>query len=74
MATMRVGETLPAGTIVLLTASEWSDYEVIGLFRAPADTVIPGRAMRPGQPGEQVPDLARLSTLLEAVPYREING
>lgn len=68
---LKVGDTIPAGALVLLTQGSYSDYGVTGLFRAPMDTVVPGRATRFCKPGELEPDNSLLSTLLEEVQYLE---
>lgn len=69
---LEVGDVIPAGTLVLLSAGEYSSYQVIGLFRATVDTVVPGTKKKYGKPDEQTADTAKLSTLLEEVPLVEV--
>lgn len=69
---LTVGNTIPAGSIVLLTAGKYSDYGIHGLYRADTDVVIPGRPAGYGRRDELEPDLAKLSTLLVELPYVEV--
>lgn len=70
--TLIAGETIPAGTIVLMTSGSYSDFGVNGLYRAIADTVVPGRPARYGKPGEMEVDSELLSTMLEEVPFVDV--
>ncbi len=72
---LKPGETIKAGTLVLLTSGSYSSYSITGLFRAPSDIVVP--AATPRYPGqrldlEEEADIERLSTLLEEVTYVEV--
>ncbi len=69
--TLTHGETIKAGTVVLITSGEYSDYGVNGLYRAVTDVVIPGKDEPYGRRGDKVADIHLLSTLLEELPYEE---
>lgn len=69
---LEVGATIPAGTLVLLTAGDYSSFHVIGLFRSITDVVVPGIPRYSSRPDDLIPDTAKLSTLMEEVPYVEV--
>lgn len=67
---LQAGDTIPAGTLVLLTTGTDDDYIVSGLYRATTDTIIPTRPSQfPSEPDRI--DQDALAQLLEAVPYLE---
>lgn len=73
MSMLLVGETIKAGTLVLLTRGSYASYGVVGLFRALVDVVVP--SLSPSKrdfTGTEEADISLLSTLLEEVPYGEV--
>jgi hypothetical protein len=74
MTKLKVGETIPAGTFVLLTSGDETTYGVFGLFRATRDVIVPGAPSKAysAYAGHMAPDLRELATLLEPVPYAEV--
>lgn len=74
MAILKVGKTVKAGTLLLFTSGEYSDYRVGRLFRAKVEFVIPGRANR-WLPSQLEPDTDKIAAdpaLVEEVAYDEI--
>lgn len=72
-----VGATIPAGAIVLLSSGSYSDYGEWGIFRASEDTVVPGLPNRNNwrkYQGGDVPDLAKLSAMLDEVDYVKVHN
>jgi hypothetical protein len=43
---VKVGDEIKAGTLLLMSSGEHSDYCVTGLFRAKRDFVVPGKPSR----------------------------
>ena len=71
LSNLEVGATIPVGTIVLLTSGSYSDYSVMGIFRADLDVIVPGKTDR-WHRGKQVPDTAKLSIMLTELDYVEV--
>lgn len=46
MRELKIGETVKAGTVFIVTTGEYSSYGVIGIFRAIADFVVPAGVCR----------------------------
>lgn len=69
---LEVGATIPAGTIVLLTSGEYSDFGVCGIFKAETDTIVPGRKSRYSHYRIEIPDIHKLSTMLTEIDYVEV--
>lgn len=58
---IEVGDTMKAGTVLLLTAGAYSDFGVYGLFRAKVDFVVPGRRSEYRPKSELTPDIYKIS-------------
>ena len=66
---MNAGDTIKAGTLVLLTTGEYEQYDYVGLYRAEADVVIP-----PARQGGKQPHIGRLMDLMTQVSFTEVWG
>lgn len=73
MPDLEPGDVIKAGTLVLLTSGEYSNYGVVGLFRAEVDVTVPGKKWFPTSRTEFA-DVQLLSTRLVEVPYTEVHG
>jgi hypothetical protein len=74
---LNVGDTIPAGTIVVITGGMYSSYGITGIFRAATDVVIPGKEdprdkWRRAPLRQLVVDTPKLSVLLEELDCEEI--
>ncbi len=45
MVDLEVGMTVKAGSIIVVSAGDYSDYGITGLFKAKMDFVVPGKPM-----------------------------
>jgi hypothetical protein len=71
---LRVGATVKAGQLLLLTAGRYSSFGITGLFRARQDFVVPGTPS-PYAPREPCADTAAITAnpaWVEEVAYAEI--
>jgi len=66
---LEAGDTIKAGTIVLITGGVYSEFGVVGIFRAITDVIVPVYTNYWGR--ENGIDIHKLSTMLEELDYVE---
>ena len=74
MTDIKAGEAIEAGTLILVTSGEYSDYGITGLYRAKTRFVVPRKPPDRQTEREAVPDVYAMTCnpdWLEETIFRE---
>lgn len=74
MADKKVGDVIEAGEFLLFTSGSYSDFGVVGIFRATQRFELPGRESKYGKPGEIEIDTEKIASDPTLVEGSRVHG